>query len=67
MIDESERTFKQKEKRRVKWKEIWKFNTSFDFDEREWLLDTSGIDKDILNNLEDIIIEYLYHIEEDQP
>jgi hypothetical protein len=26
MIDESERTFKQNEKRRVKWKEIWKWN-----------------------------------------
>jgi len=27
MIDESEeRTLKQKEKRRVKWKEIWKWN-----------------------------------------
>jgi len=26
MIDESERTFKQKEKRRVKWKEIWKLS-----------------------------------------
>jgi hypothetical protein len=26
MIDEPERTFKQNEKRRVKWKEIWKWN-----------------------------------------
>jgi hypothetical protein len=26
MIDESERTLKQKEKRKLKWKEIWKWN-----------------------------------------
>jgi hypothetical protein len=26
MMDDSEITFKQKEKRREKWKEIWKWN-----------------------------------------